>query len=350
MKVIIIYTMPWGEHCSMRWLHEELSKKYDCEIVAPSEDWCLFGDESAKGKIARNVWFFGLAVRAVCKAKPGDIIVSSPRNIGLFTLALARGGVTVVSLGWYTPSRSEFFYRCACKALERDNFWAGVNSPTTKIQFGEVYGVEDLSRVFWIPDIPWTGVPEFREKRPSDRRYCFTGGVNNRDWPLVVKAAHRRENLAFECVATFDDWAAKTDSLEIPRNVTARSWTDEYDELLSGAHCMLLPLYDDRVAGLTDIIKAICMGVIPVVSRNAAMEQYLPEDLRDTLQFEVGDVADMLVKLDAVWELDEEEYAAIVGRLQARMAANFTSKQATACIEEVIQKAAAQPVDAMTVS
>ena len=333
MKVILIYDVPW-EKCDKKWLYDKcVERGLQTIIIAPKK---ILYDIEIKNKLCYLyvMWIcFLMSLKAVIIAKPGDVIVGWKTISGIFASILSSKNIQVISLNWLTPQCHDKLYFLKKLTIKKENTWIGVNCLRTKLQLKEIYGLEDITRIFWIPDVPANDYlfDEFREKKD---KYCFTGGINNRDWNLVLNVAKNNENIKFQCVALEKYYKENVDSSLSLKNVNVyfNLEASKYYSLLKNAYIMVLPLKDNRVAGLINVIKAIEAVVLPLSSKNEAIEQYYPEHLRSVLQFEIGNVDELCKKIEVLYNISNEKYEKYIIELREYLRNNFNADVAIDCI------------------
>lgn len=333
MKVILIYDVPWKK-CDKKWIYNKLIER-KVQVVKISPSKTLY-DIEIKNRICylyvMCVCLF-MSLKAVLIAKPGDVIIGWKTICGMFTSILSSKKVQVISLNWLTPQPNDKLRFLKNLTIKKDNTWIGVNCKNTRQQLMKEYKLQNVNRIFWIPDVPENDYV-FEEFPEKNDKYCFCGGINNRDWDLVLNVAKNNQDIKFQCVALEKYFKENVNmSFELKNtNILFNLDSVEYYSILKNSYIMVLPLKDDRVAGLINIIKSIEVGVLPLSSKNEAIEQYYPEHLKNVLQFKIGDANDMSEKLRILYELPADEYNTYILELREHLKNNFNTDVAIECI------------------
>lgn len=332
-KVIIIYDVPWGK-CDKKWLYEK-SVERGLKTIRISPRKTLY-DIEIKNKIfylyVMCICFF-MSLKAVLIARPGDVIVGWKTISGMFASILSSKKVQVISLNWLTPQPNDKLRFLKNITINKENTWIGVNCENTKKQLVEEYKLQNSDRIFWIPDIPAEDYA-FEELIEKNERYCFTGGINNRDWNLILNVAKKNRDIEFQCVAVEKYYKENVNNLVNLNNLKLHFDLErsKYYSILKNAYIMVLPLKDNRVAGLINVIKSIELGILPLTSKNEAIEQYYPQNLRTILQFEVGNVDELSEKIHLLYSLSYDEYKKYLEELREYLRMNFNADVAISCI------------------
>lgn len=343
MKTIVIYDLPW-KVCDKKWLYEKLLER-EQTVIQISPKNILYNIET-KNRIGYFyvMWIsFWMSFKAVLLAKPGDVIIGWKTLTGIFASILAPKNVRIISLNWLTPQSNDKLSFLRKLAIKNANFRIGVNCLETKKELIEAYSGEEgktclAERIFWIPDVPESDF-SFSEIKEKQNKYCFTGGINNRDWKLIVNTAEQNRDMMFRCIAIEKyyrenvEQGYESENLEVFYNLEA----SEYYDMLKNSHIMVLPLKDQRVAGLINVIKAIEYGVLPLTSKNKAIEQYYPEDLRALLQFEIGNEKELTEKLNLLYNLSFDKYSEYICSLREHLSKKFNADRAIDCIMGVMK-------------
>ena len=95
---------------------------------------------------------------------------------------------------------------------------------------------------------------------------------------------------------------------------------------MKGAKAVLLPLLDDRVAGLINILKSIQFGVLCVVSRTPSTEVYFDEEIKKYL-IDIGNEMQLKNTIEQIQSLSSVQYKYEISRLQNYIKENFSPKK-----------------------
>lgn len=338
MKIYTIFDIPW-ESCDKKWLYEKLDhRNYEVFRINPKKELYTIEIKNHLGYFYSIAVCFFMSLKTVLKAKKGDCIICWKTFSGMFAAILAKKDQRVISLNWLTPQENDKWSFLRKIALKKNNIRVGVNSLKTKEQLIEKYGQDVADRIFYVPDVPEKDY-SFEKIGGERNNYCFTGGINNRDWKVVYQTAKDLTKHKFVCAASEKYFKETMKGTELPLNMKCYFdlSSNEYYEKLKKAYLMVLPLKDERVAGLINVIKAIEFGVLPLTSKNEAIEQYYPEKLREVLQFEMGNVEALKEKIEELYSISEETYAGYIEELRTHLIKHFTSDAAIDCIIKQIR-------------
>lgn len=298
-----------------QWLVDEvstLSGDDSVRIVAITTVLAHLERQGALGKVKARLTMIWQAARVVVATKKEDVIITWNHHEGLYVnilLQLCRKKNRLVSMNWLSPKGYGEKLQKKQKALiENTNNVVVVNSPESERQWIETLklGNKRIAKFIIIPDVYDTHIPFQQPKNYNlSERYCFTGGMNNRNWKLIIELAQEFSNINFVCVALKSDFDRQVEKL--PQNV--KTYFDvkpeRYYYLLENAYLVLLPLLDDRVAGLINITRAAQAGVPCLITRTAATKQYYSKYTNELL---VGKESEWKEKLQRWYSYEKEEY------------------------------------------
>lgn len=218
-----------------------------------------------------------------------------------------------------------------------------VNTLESEERYKELFHLTEgnSARFCWFPDV-YDDVESFTQRKngkesdiDNPERYFFTGGMTNRNWKLLSEVARQLPKVNFVCCALKDDFEEQVQ--EVPQNIKAfyNVSPDKYYQLMTGSHCVLLPLKNDAVAGLINIIKAVQKGIICCVSNTPATRQYYSDDnKRYLLDEKVEAWVDQIRKIDA---MSDNEYNDVALSMQDYLQSNFSPNSAIKRLETIIQ-------------
>jgi len=121
----------------------------------------------------------------------------------------------------------------------------------------------------------------------------------------------------------------------MPKNVKVYFNTshDEYYELMKKSRAVLLPLKDQRAAGLINICKSLQYGVICVTTRTPATESYYAEESEKYL-IEIGDEDQLERVIYSIVSYNESNYKKEVWKMQEYLKKNVSP---SAIVEEMLR-------------
>jgi glycosyltransferase involved in cell wall biosynthesis len=189
------------------------------------------------------------------------------------------------------------------------------------------------ARFCFFPDV-YDNTDSFVKPRTKSNRYFFTGGMTNRDWNLVLEIAKSLPNERFVCCALPEDFGKQ--KREIPNNVEFyfNLPSSEYYKLMGDSYCVLLPLKNNAVAGLINIIKALQLGVPCCVSETTATKQYFHSKNRDYLL--PKHLKAWVVQIKHITEIPDSEYIQTVQEMQGFIQKNFSPESGIKRLQLII--------------
>ena len=336
-KVIIIYDCPW-EVCDKTWLYNELKKTG--KVIKRVEPKCLISQvelRGAKGKILAILLTLSECVKARLMSKKGDVVVCWSQWSGLlFNLLPGSRRRKVISFNWLTPTfnkKTRFIY---ANALNNPNFVAIINSRDNRKKLQDAYGCRSNRNIYYLADVfddrNTFAKPQYIIESP----YGFIGGIANRDWKLFFEVAKRCVNITFHAVASKTGW---DNNMECPDNVMMQfDLTEEaYKEIMQKAYVVLIPLKEDKVSGLVNILKSVQLGKIVLTTELSVTSDYFPEHLKGYLA-KRGDAAKWCENVNAVFTFGEEEYSKYVEDMQAHIKDRFSPQAAGKELRRILEE------------
>lgn len=326
-KIILLYDCPiWN--CDKIWLYDEL--KTHCDDIVVLDTKAKLSELFVSGKAGR-IRACGMMVKQVLKClkgarKEGVTYIVWKRNSAILLNMLftaLRIPAEIVSFNWLTPNENSRLKYLIGKCLNNKQFWMIVNSEENIARYKSIYGLSQTDRIVFLPDVYDTKT-EFadcnEEALQSD--YFFTGGMSNRDFRLILETAPRFPDYQFVIVALKEQW--KFDDGDIPANVITHFNTTQetYYSLMKGARAVILPLLDERVAGLINICKAFQFGIICLISKTPASSLYYKDG--GQYLFKIGCKEELIQRISHVISFDRTQYLSQV-RIQQEYIKNTFS-------------------------
>lgn len=256
-------------------------------VNSVSIDYTLstLGRQGLQGKIKKQMIMLKQAVNAVKKSSNGDIIITWSHLSGLYVNALLKLTCRkrhIIAFNWLTPLKDGKYKRLQKSLAKNADADIILNSPESREKWENHLGVSFAAKVSVIPDV-YDSNEFFEKPEVHERKYCFTGGMNNRNWKIVVELADFFMNVEFICVALKDDFERQVETIPSNMHVFFDIPAEQYYELMRGAYLVLLPLRDNRVSGLINIIKSAQYGVPCMSSSTPATKQYYCDETEKLL-------------------------------------------------------------------
>lgn len=339
-NIYILFDCP-DERNDKKWLIEELTKLHSGKVESVSIRHVLsrLGRKGIFGKLYAKLIACWQCVRALCRSRKGDVLICWESFTGMICAVLNKllgNSRKLILMNWLTPSEQSRRWEKAYRMiLQNPQCHITVNSTESPREWAQFLSVPETDRFHLMPDVFDTSVA-WTEPSVKAERYCFTGGMNNRDWKLLCAVAKSCPGTRFVCVALEADFNSQVD--EIPENVQVHFNlpAQQYYSLMNNAYAVLLPLRDGRVAGLINILRAAQAGVLCCISRTASTAQYYPPENGDLLID--GEKEAWIGAVQQLLALDAQAYGQKVKTNQAYICDHFSGAAAAKRILGIIEK------------
>ncbi len=339
-NIYVLFDCP-DETNDKKWLIDELKALWPEEVKSVSihETLSTLGRRyGIKGRIKRYLIMFEQARRAVRLAKSGDTIITWSHTEGLITNKLLRGkNVKLISMNWLTPSKEDDkVKKLSLEYALNPKAHIIVNSPESPEKWKEYLGLSNTDRFHVIPDVYNASEPFNYCFQDKTHRYCFTGGMNNRNWKIIVELAKRISDCKFVCVGLRDDFEKQTEGMELPSNleVLFDIPAKDYYSLMNNAYLVLLPLLTTKVSGLINIAKSAVGGVPCIITSTPATRQYYSPECMDMLID--GDLNAWTEEVKSWLSLDQDTYRKKTVTFMKYIEENYSPQKAAKEIIKII--------------
>lgn len=326
-KIVLLYDCPIWD-CDKIWLYDELKKS--CKDMVVLDTKVRLSELYVAGTAGRvRVYLMMFKQILQClkyKNEKNVTYIVWKRNSAIllnmvFTLLKIRAGI--VSFNWLTPDEHSRHKHLIKKCLLNSSFLMIVNLKENIGLYKKIYKLSHTEHILYLPDVydTKTGFAVCNEEAlQSD--YFFTGGMSNRDFRIILETALRFPDYRFVIVALKEQWEFA--AWDIPANVITYFNTkqDTYYNLMKGARAVILPLLDQRVAGLINICKAFQYGILCLSTRTSATSLYYKSG--DSDLFEIGDKEQLARIISRVAGYDKETYLSEVSTRQEYIKKTFS--------------------------
>lgn len=339
-SIYILFDCPDAQN-DKKWLIDELTRLHSGKVTSVSihHTLSILARKGLFARIASKLIAVWQALRAVISSKPGDTLICWQEFTGKICAVLSNllgNRRKLILMNWLTPEPScrkwDKTYRMI---LHNPMCRVTVNSPDSPKEWAAFLGISAVENFRLLPDVFDTEVT-WNEPNPGEDRYCFTGGMNNRDWALLARIAKKCPQIKFVCVALESDFKEQVQALPANVEVHFDIPAKVYYGLMNHAYAVLLPLKDHRVAGLINIIRAAQAGVLCCITRTPSTQQYYPADNSDLLM-DMSEAA-WIGEIHELFGLSPEAYAGKVKKNQAFIAENFSGAAAAKKLLEIIRE------------
>lgn len=338
-NIWILFDCP-DDRNDKKWLIDELSKLHNGNVrsVSIKKTLSILDRQGVKGKIQWRCICLWQAIRAAKYAQENDVIICWTQRSGLYVnKALMGKRVKLVSMNWLTPSVHYLRHKQLLRSFVKNTrSLIVVNTPESIEKWENKLKFSNQKKFLVIPDV-YNDTISFTKPKVLKEKYCFTGGMNNRNWKLILNLAKNHRMLKFVCVALKNDFEKQIHE-EIPDNMDVYFDvpSNKYYDLMKNAYIVLLPLMDNRVAGLININRAAQYGVPCMITKTAATEQYYNADTNHLLV--TGQVDEWGVKLDNWLKFSEEQYIEATEEFCDVIKVKFSPERAAKQIYDAIRK------------
>lgn len=275
-----------------------------------------------------------LSIRAVCMADKDDVIVSmcaTPGIIAAMCNPLHRR-ILVLNLLCHSSEHPGVAERLRntlySHALNKPWVWATANTQKDIVHYTRMFDLRYQDHLLWLPD----GLDLNLQLKDDDRtddvepQYdVFACGASARDWRLLSEVAANMPNHSFHVIATESEWKQEYNKPNI--TVEFQVPHDKYLSALRHANVVALPLKSEVTAGLLVMFDAIKYGKCAVVTRTATTEQFILENLRETLLAGICDPISFTQKLAEIVDMSEAQRTKIVQQEKLYLEDNYSDER-----------------------
>lgn len=333
--IFIMFDCPL-ETCDKLWLFDVIAKEAEADntkvkiVPFPYKrsyaDMLLFGKHKKLNRIAilSGILFQSLYVRI--RKKSDDVVIVwgfLQGIIGNIVLSLCSKA-KVISLNWLMPpGRQSWWWIPIRKVISSQGFLAVTNNREAKEKWINAGG-KQFEKMRIVNDV-YNNRIKFSNRECAEERYCFTGGMNNRDWKIVLSLAEKYPSILFKCVAQKNDWEREAEGKELSNiQVYFELPEKEYYEMLDKSYIVLLPLRENKTSGLINIIRAMQKGILVITSKFSFTELYFYDPNCIFLVSQKEGYEKALLKL---WNMNEKEYHEKAEKNAAFLKENFSPEK-----------------------
>lgn len=279
------------------------------------------------------------SIQAIIYSKPGDVVVCWEHGTGIIFNALSMllgNRRRIVICQWLSPGNKGFRrkYKALVKKAALNPMCKNVINMKSAVERWSNYFSVELNNFYYLPDVYSEDITFCH---PSlNAGYCFTGGVNNRDWKLVTELARVFRKIRFVCCALQTDFKDHVCLNEIPPNMELyfNVKHTKYYDLMKEARLILLPLKDNQVSGLVNILAAAEMGILCATSEYEFTEGYYEHGSRLLLADNELETWEQMIAI--IYEMDADEYIEQVIRFQNYIKGNFSPAKGIKDLKKII--------------
>lgn len=316
---------------------------YESIPVGVEKTLSILSRRGIKGKMLRLYLELKQIICTLHKSKKDDVILVWGHQESLIINMISKfygGGERLILMNFLTPkTTNKIIMYITKKALCNKKNTIVVNSLESIAQYKATYNLKEgeYARFAYLPDVyDDADLAINPQSRHIEERYFFTGGMAFRDWKLVCEVARKCPNERFVCCALKEDFECQVQN--VPQNVCVYFDipSDKYYNLMANSYCVLLPLRENMVAGLINILKAIKMGIICYVTRTEATKKYYSKENQQYTIEQQANVEQWIEKIKKVSAMSWVDYCNIVFQMQDYIEQNYSPKQALIKLQKII--------------
>ena len=318
-RIMIVYDCP-EETCDKAWLYESVQQSFpQVKVIYAKRTLSRLWN---RNKLKYIIFLIDLLIRSVKQSAEADTIIIWGKSHAILLnvyFRIFKPNIKILSFNWLTPSHRK--RAIVGWALTNPKFVAIVNDKTSISLYQKQYNLPHTHNFCYLPDVYDTHTPFVSDNIHTPQSpYFFTGGMNNRDFGLILKVARKFPYYQFVIIALRQSWHFK--SHDIPSNVSVKFNTTpkEYYDTMKKARAVLLPLLDNRVAGLINIAKAIQYGTLCIVSCTPSSKIYFDNP---AYLIEIGNLESLQQAIKRIDSLTPIQYQQEVLSLQNYLKNNF---------------------------
>ena len=336
-KIYILFDCK-SEDNDKSWLYSNLEKCYpgSCTVVEIKKNLWKIESSGMIWKIRCRMTTIFQAMRAAIRANNGDIIICWEILSGLWTdmfISLLHKRVNLISMNWLSPPNKHGRYTKMQKhIINNPNAVKVTNCEATINEWKAFLDITQKNLNFTIiPDVYDNRIPF--ETIVYKKTYCFTGGMNNRDWLFLINLAKLLPNIQFYCIALSKDFVSYGKQVPLNLHIKFDVAPQEYYEMMKGASIVLMPLKTDKASGLINIIRSAQYGIPCISTETSATKMYYKntEGLLLTRDY------DMWKKtIEDINSMSEMEYYSMTYRFCEYIQKEFSPDNATQKIRSII--------------
>lgn len=333
--IFIMFDCPL-ETCDKLWLYDSITREVQGNAVVKIipfpykksyADMLLFGKHKLLNRSGVMLGIIYQCLYAAVKKKKKDTIIIWGFMQGIVgnLILPSHGDERVISLNWLMPpKRDSLWWKPIKKAVASQAFVAVTNNREAKEEWIKEGG-KLFEKMQVINDV-YNDRIEFSDRNESgEKKYCFTGGMNNRDWRVVFALAEKFPAILFKCVAPKKDWEDQITCI-LPKNIQVFFGlpAKEYYDMLENSYLVLLPLKENKTSGLINIIRAMQKGILVITTRFPFTELYFYDKNCSFLVDGEEEYEKAFLKL---WTMNTKEYQEEAGKNAAFLRENFSPEK-----------------------
>lgn len=292
------------------------------------------------GKIKTYICRIKECLAVIFKSNTNDVVFCWENMTGLllnYFSAILGKRIKIIIMTWLTPEEKneKQWVKKLQKAAARNSACYNIVNDIESITKWKEYLDVNTCNFEYLPDVydEWL---EFEEPDYSTKdNYCFAGGMNNRDWSLLAEIANRTPHIQYVCVALQEDFEGKVSVIPENMKVLYNTTYQKYSSLMSKAKVVLLPLLENKVSGLINIIGAAEYGTLCCATNFSFSRNYYPNHDGFLL---CNNAEDWIKQINRIFTIPAEEYENVAKNNQRYIKENFSPEMAILKLRSIKEK------------
>lgn len=328
-RIFILLDDPY-EKSEKKWLFDLMKQKYrNCSLVPIRH--ALY-DFQAPG-FRQTVYRYGICMQQIFKAlrmsRNNDVLIfwgNIQGMLGNLVIRIMGNRRRMVLLHWLTPRGSRGSYTMRKLAAENPKAKIIVNAPDSVIRWRKFLKLKSVQNFYVLPDVYNSELP-FLVPKVKENKYCFAGGMQNRNWKMLIQIADRLKDVRFVCVCLEEDFISETKGMTVPQNLTVLYHLppEKYYEIMKNSYIILLPLKDYGAAGLINVCYSAQFGIPCISSKSPALSQYYKKGQKYLLPD--NHIRAWCSSIKALYQMEADEYTDFTCAFQQYIRQNMSPQR-----------------------
>lgn len=295
------------------------------------------------GSIKLYLKYFKLAINAFKVSSEGEIIIcwnfTTSIPVGLINRILFRKR-KIIALNIIAPAYSKKIEKIKNKifycALNQKELLITVNSAELIKSYSERFELS-YDKFFVLSDPIDSNYKSLNFK--VKKSYVFCGGEARRDWMSMIESASLTPEISYIFVARKKHFNFKNvlpENIKLLLDISA----EEYYKLFEQSTIVVLPLMDDKPAGLINLLRAGMMSIPVVSSDTPSVRNYIRQNESGMLVSK-NDPKDFANILRVLFENTSEQQR-LAKNLKLTLIENFSEQIYITRLIQIIEKLKAE--------
>lgn len=328
-RIFILLDDPY-EKSEKKWIFDLLKRKYgNCSLVPVKRALYDFQESGIKHTVCKYRICVQQIWKAVRMSQKNDVLIfwgNIQGMLGNIVIRIMGNRRKLVLLHWLTLRGSKWSYTMRKLAAENPKTKIIVNAPDSIARWRRFLKLKSVQNFYVLPDV-YNSEMVFLEPKIKAKKYCFAGGMQNRNWKMIVQIAGRLKNVKFICVCLEKDFISETKDMVIPQNLTVlfQLPAEKYYDIMKNAYITLLPLKDYGAAGLINVCYSAQFGIPCISSKTPALSQYYKKGQKYLLPD--NNVSAWCSSIERLYRMQTDEYVNFACEFQQYIRQNMSPQR-----------------------